>query len=62
MDFSHYPFDSFSLAMELKFYDPTEYVRTDLLLGTNHTGVKVVPSSGGKKVGCCLWCILLRTL
>jgi hypothetical protein len=52
LDFSHFPFDSFDLTVELRFYDPTSsFDDTEELLGGNHTGVSVVPSSGGKKVG-----------
>ncbi|EFN59795.1 hypothetical protein CHLNCDRAFT_133508 [Chlorella variabilis] len=50
MDFSHFPFDSFDLALELRLYDPTILISTDWLWGANHTGVTVVPSSGGKKI------------
>ena len=50
MDFKHYPFDSFDLMIELRFYDPTVYVDTTGLYGVQHPGVKIFPSSGGKKV------------
>ena len=50
MDFKHYPFDSFDLAVELRFFDPTVYVDTTGLYGVQHPGVKIFPSSGGKKV------------
>lgn len=56
MDFSHFPFDSFDLALELRLYDPTILISTDWLWGANHTGVTVVPSSGGKKVSWCQRC------
>ena len=50
MDFRHYPFDSFDLMLELRFYDPTQFVDTTGLYGVQHPGVKIFPSSGGKKV------------
>ena len=46
----HFPFDSFDLSLELRFTDPTILVDTTWLWGSSHPGVKVVPSSGGKKV------------
>ena len=49
MDFSHFPFDSFDLALELRFYDPTRLISTEELYGYNHSGITVVPSSGGTK-------------
>ena len=59
MDFKHYPFDSFDLMIELRFYDPTVYVDTTGLYGVQHPGVKIFPSSGGRKVRasfrCCRW-------
>lgn len=52
LDFSHFPFDAFDLLVELRFYDPTvNFDESEELLGGNHTGIVVVPSSGGKKVG-----------
>ncbi|PRW60468.1 ligand-gated ion channel [Chlorella sorokiniana] len=50
MSFQHYPFDSFDLLIELRFFDPTILIDTTALYGVKHPGVTVVPSSGGKKL------------
>lgn len=51
MGFQNYPFDSFDLVCELRFFDPTTLIDTTDLYGAPHQGVTVVPSSGGRKVG-----------
>ncbi|KAI7836836.1 hypothetical protein COHA_009337 [Chlorella ohadii] len=50
MSFRHYPFDSFDLLIELRFFDPTILIDTTALYGAKHNGVTVVPSSGGRKL------------
>ncbi|EFN59796.1 hypothetical protein CHLNCDRAFT_133509 [Chlorella variabilis] len=46
MDFSHFPFDSFDLALELRFYDPTRLISTEELYGYNHSGITVIYTIG----------------
>ena len=51
MDFKNFPFDSFDLLLELRFFDPTALIDTTDVFGKPHPGVTVFSSSGGSKVG-----------
>ena len=44
---------SFDLVVDLRFFDPTIVVNTSDIWGAAHPGVRVVPSSGGKKLFTC---------
>ncbi|KAL4419295.1 hypothetical protein ABPG77_001627 [Micractinium sp. CCAP 211/92] len=50
MDFSHFPFDSFDLLAEIRFYDIALTYDTTGIWGARHPGVELVPSSGGRKL------------
>lgn len=50
MDFSHFPFDSFDLLAEVRFYDIALTYDTTGVWGARHPGVELVPSSGGRKL------------
>ncbi|KAL4422476.1 hypothetical protein ABPG75_008673 [Micractinium tetrahymenae] len=50
MDFRHFPFDSFDLLLELRFFNPLAIIDTTDLYGKPHPGVTIYPSSGGQKL------------
>ncbi|KAL4440540.1 hypothetical protein ABPG75_003541 [Micractinium tetrahymenae] len=50
MNFSHFPFDSFELLVEMRFYDIALTYDTTGVWGARHPGVELVPSAGGRKL------------